>query len=183
MSKKDDIMLATKQIISEEGVMQATIGHILKKAGTGYGTLYNYFESKEDLYLAVYLDILEKVGRYIFSQTKTCTNAEEGLKLVIRHYTTYSLNHIVDFNTLEAMRHLPEMCAKARSMGSEENGLYDIISMNEEEGVIKKRLPFYNMNFITGIVAIFVRFYADNAIEVTEAILDDFVESCMNAVR
>lgn len=183
MSKKDDIIAATKAIISEEGIMQATIGNILKKAGTGYGTLYNYFDSKEDLYLAVYIEIISGIEHYIRSQDTTCGDLEQSFRQIVRHYTIYCLNNITSFNTLEVMRHLPEMCERAKTMGANENGLYEVIEIGEQAGLIKKRAPFYNMNFLIGIVAVFVRFYSSNLDAVTEEVLDDFIDSSVNALR
>ncbi len=182
MSKRNDILNATKSIIATEGVMNATIGHILKKAGTGYGTLYNYFDSKEKLYLELYIEIITGIETYIRSQINECMDVVESFKLILKHYVDYSLNHMEDFNALEALRFVPDVCGAAKKNGVGQVGLIELINQCEAQGVFRTRDPGYNAQLMIGMVSIFVRYYEDSQNKVTEAHKVDFVESCMKAL-
>ncbi len=48
---KEKILSSARKIFAEEGFESATIAKIADKAGVGLGTAYNYFESKEDLFI------------------------------------------------------------------------------------------------------------------------------------
>jgi AcrR family transcriptional regulator len=47
--KRNDIACACKDILLEFGIKNLTISHIAKTAGIGKGTVYEYFENKEDI--------------------------------------------------------------------------------------------------------------------------------------
>jgi AcrR family transcriptional regulator len=48
---KNRIILAAKTLFSENGYEETSIEQIAEKAGVGMGTAYNYFKSKEELYI------------------------------------------------------------------------------------------------------------------------------------
>ncbi|MDQ7046820.1 MAG: TetR/AcrR family transcriptional regulator [Sulfurovum sp.] len=47
--KRRDIACSCKEILLEYGIKNLTIAHIAKTAGVGKGTIYEYFENKEDI--------------------------------------------------------------------------------------------------------------------------------------
>jgi AcrR family transcriptional regulator len=55
---KGKILSAAREVFTEEGFESATIGKIAQRAGVGLGTAYNYFESKEDLFILAMADEL-----------------------------------------------------------------------------------------------------------------------------
>lgn len=67
MSKKQDIMAATLDLIHEEGLQSVTFSKIFKKANVGSGTVYNYFANKEELVNAVYKEARTHMGSTSFA--------------------------------------------------------------------------------------------------------------------
>jgi AcrR family transcriptional regulator len=55
IDKKADIFKAAREVFYTKGFKDTNISEIAKKAGIGVGTFYNYFESKEKLFLEVYI--------------------------------------------------------------------------------------------------------------------------------
>lgn len=53
--KKVDIFKAAREVFYTKGFKDTNISEIAKQAGIGVGTFYNYFESKEKLFLEVYM--------------------------------------------------------------------------------------------------------------------------------
>jgi AcrR family transcriptional regulator len=47
---RSDLLAAAERLLAEKGVDRATINDITTSAGVGFGTFYNYFASKEELY-------------------------------------------------------------------------------------------------------------------------------------
>ncbi|MCH5375629.1 MAG: TetR/AcrR family transcriptional regulator [Planctomycetes bacterium] len=56
---KTKILSAAREVFLSEGVEDATISEIAERAGVGVGTAYNYFGSKEDLFLLAMAQELE----------------------------------------------------------------------------------------------------------------------------
>jgi len=59
--KRQLIFAAARAVINERGFEAAKMEAISARAGVGKGTLYNFFASKEDLFLALVLDHFERV--------------------------------------------------------------------------------------------------------------------------
>ncbi len=53
MSKRDQIINAAVEVFAEQGLEKGKIADIAKKAGIGKGTVYEYFNSKNDLFAAI----------------------------------------------------------------------------------------------------------------------------------
>jgi AcrR family transcriptional regulator len=53
LHRRDEIMAAAKKVFARNGFHATTIGDIAKEAGFAYGSVYNYFDSKEDLFQAL----------------------------------------------------------------------------------------------------------------------------------
>lgn len=51
--RRDDIMAAAKKVFVRRGFHAATIADIAKEAGLAYGSIYWYFDSKDDLFQAL----------------------------------------------------------------------------------------------------------------------------------
>ena len=52
-ARRDQILDAAIDVISEKGFQKTTIRQIARAAGVADGTLYNYFKNKEDILLAI----------------------------------------------------------------------------------------------------------------------------------
>lgn len=51
--RRDEIMAAAKKVFSRKGFHATTIADIAKEAGLAYGSIYWYFDSKDDLFHAL----------------------------------------------------------------------------------------------------------------------------------
>jgi len=56
--KRTDIACSCKDILLEYGIKNLTISHIAKTAGVGKGTIYEYFENKEDIVFEIITSII-----------------------------------------------------------------------------------------------------------------------------
>lgn len=57
--KRRQILDAATQVFSDHGYGGASMGEIAKVSGVSKGTLYNHFDSKEDLFVAFAFELLE----------------------------------------------------------------------------------------------------------------------------
>ena len=60
--KRSAILKATLELVSERGFHGTPMSMIAGEAGVGAGTIYRYFESKEDLITQLYLEIKREKG-------------------------------------------------------------------------------------------------------------------------
>ncbi len=63
--KKVDIFNCGKELFSSKGFKDTNVSDITKRAGIAVGTFYNYYASKEKLFIEIYLKENEKLKRNI----------------------------------------------------------------------------------------------------------------------
>lgn len=81
--KKKEILSAAIKIFAEKGYEYTTLDEIAEAAEFGKGTLYNYFQNKEDLYLA----ILEDIFGIFVSNLKRISEISESFYEFINKFT------------------------------------------------------------------------------------------------
>lgn len=75
LAREEDIIAAAEKIFSQKGFVDASMDEIAKEAMFAKRTLYEYFESKEDLYFAVVLKVFRTLFTYL---TDRQSNAQTG---------------------------------------------------------------------------------------------------------
>jgi len=60
-AKRRRIIAAAIQVFARDGLSNGKIATIAEKAGIGKGTVYEYFKSKEDIFLAVFEDFFTRL--------------------------------------------------------------------------------------------------------------------------
>jgi AcrR family transcriptional regulator len=83
---REAIFAAAVRLFSERGFDRPTIDEIAAAAGTGKGTFYNYFSSKEDILVAYMIEIEGQVQRRIAKFAEATGPLEQILSDLLRYY-------------------------------------------------------------------------------------------------
>jgi len=81
--KKADIFNCGKKIFSSKGFKDTNVSDITKMVGIGVGTFYNYYSSKEKLFIEIYLKENEELKREIMESVDTGDDPVKVLKEVM----------------------------------------------------------------------------------------------------
>ena len=112
--KQREIVEAAREVFALRGFSAATLDEIADKAEFSKGTLYNYFESKEEIFETV---IADAVDDFVDVATRTCTDpgrslresyvdfARQLLRLMFANFSIYGLM-MREFHKMEANTHL-----------------------------------------------------------------------------
>jgi AcrR family transcriptional regulator len=79
MDIKSDIFKCGKEIFSTKGFKKTNIKEIAQLAGIGVGTFYNYYTSKEQLFLEIYIQENENLKKVLI---ETLDLDQEPVKLI-----------------------------------------------------------------------------------------------------
>src|SRR5690625_6864196 len=92
--KYKQIIEAALSVIAENGYHSSQVAKIAKEAGVADGTIYLYFENKEDILVSVFK---EKMGQFTYriqKQIERQVNASDKLHALIQtHFTELSENY------------------------------------------------------------------------------------------
>ncbi|AIQ18254.1 transcriptional regulator [Paenibacillus sp. FSL H7-0357] len=158
--KKTEIFNNGKAIFSAKGFKQTNVSDITKAAGIAVGTFYNYFSSKEKLFLEIFLEENVKLKKSIM---KSIDLNEEPLPL-IKKLIALNINGM-NSNPILKEWFNKDVFVKIEQQYREENGveqvdfLYDsfaeLFRCWQAEGKIRNDLDVeLIMAFFTGIIII-----------------------------
>jgi AcrR family transcriptional regulator len=76
---------AARRVISRKGIDATTILDITEEADVGFGTFYNYFESKEAILAAASAEAVERHGDALDRLTAPLDDVAEAIAICVRH--------------------------------------------------------------------------------------------------
>lgn len=90
VEKQERILTGASMLFAELGYYQTDVAQIAMKCGVAKGSLYNYFESKEDIYIHVCRDGLQKFRKVVYGGMEP----EWDVYRQIEHIFTVGAKHV-----------------------------------------------------------------------------------------
>ena len=118
MSKKEDILNTTLQLVIEKGIHNTPMSLISEVAGVGMGTIYNYFESKEELINALYLKLKEDEAAYMLNNFDSNLSVRQSFFFFWTNILSYFISHPKEFQFLEQFYLSPLIDIDVRQRGA-----------------------------------------------------------------
>jgi TetR/AcrR family fatty acid metabolism transcriptional regulator len=85
-SKRERILRAATDVFARNGYFNAKVSEIAKAAGVADGTIYLYFDGKEDLLVTIFREHTRGYLQSLEREMATINRAEERLRVAIRHH-------------------------------------------------------------------------------------------------
>jgi AcrR family transcriptional regulator len=80
LDKKAELLRCGKELFSTKGFKDTNVSHITKLAGLATGTFYNYYTSKDALFMEIYIDENTKLKRNIMNTVVKDADPMEVMK-------------------------------------------------------------------------------------------------------
>lgn len=125
------------QIISEDGFPAATTGHIAERAGVSIGSLYQYFATREAIFLALYEDVSVELAAQMKRQAVRILDLP--LERGVRSTTTqmFNLNVRHKLILIDLVHEMPELDLAAHPLA------YDNLIRGSIKAFIVNRTTFH----------------------------------------
>jgi len=91
--KREAIIKAAAEVFSQKGFHQARVEEIARKAGIGKGTVYEYFNSKEELLKEVLSYIVRQHVKIFAGEIDEKTSAVEQIKEILKQHFNFMGRH------------------------------------------------------------------------------------------
>lgn len=85
-ARRQLILARAKSVFAERGFPNATVEEIAERSELAVGTLYRYFQSKEEIYVSLLFDAMELFRQHIEAVRAGGTPADEQLQAVWRFF-------------------------------------------------------------------------------------------------
>ncbi len=107
LEKKQHIMNTAAMLFVNNGFQSTPTSKIAKESGVSVGTLFNAFQSKDDIINSTYVYIKSKIKNYVSDNFRVSDYAEDNMKQVWKLIITYNLENPVEFSYIEQYSHSP----------------------------------------------------------------------------
>ncbi len=146
--RREEIISAAEKVFFEKGLQIATMDEIAEKAELGKSTLYLYYKSKEDLYLAVLMrgsDILYEMFHEVVSTGEPTMKLISNVGDAYYQFFKQRRNYFRMFHFFENPQIHRQVSEEMMGLCSTNNGriwtlLVETIQRGMDEGVIQKNL-------------------------------------------
>lgn len=114
--KIDRILQAALTLFAERGFHGTAVPEVAKQAGVGAGTIYRYFEHKEDLVNAVFRHAKQKLRTYLIDGIDLNKHTREVFHQFWQRLCRFALENPVDFHFLELQDHVPYLDSASKNL-------------------------------------------------------------------
>ncbi|UDL06830.1 TetR/AcrR family transcriptional regulator [Marinobacter sp. CA1] len=80
INNRNAILTAARECFREKGFENTTIRDIVRRTPLAAGTFYNYFASKQDIFIALLEDFLEQLNRNLSEQRQAANSTEDFVR-------------------------------------------------------------------------------------------------------
>lgn len=143
VSKRERILRAAVDVFARNGYFNAKVAEIAKTAGVADGTIYLYFDGKEDLLTTIFR---EHTRNYLQSLERDLSNirrADEQLRVAVRHHleTLGRDRSLAVVSQVELRHSLKFMSLLSQSEVSDYLGIIrKIVEYGQNEGAFRRTL-------------------------------------------
>lgn len=85
-SKRERILRAAIDVFAEHGYFNAKVAQIAKAAGVADGTIYLYFDGKEDVLMTIFREHTRSYLHTLEQDMANINRAEDRLRVAVRHH-------------------------------------------------------------------------------------------------
>jgi TetR/AcrR family transcriptional regulator len=93
LEKRENILRTAAMLFADQGFARTDVAQIAQHAGVAKGSIYNYFESKEDLYLTVCRDGLDRSRQAVYGDIRPGWDLYRQIDHIFRRGVAFVLAH------------------------------------------------------------------------------------------
>ncbi|MGZ5477522.1 MAG: TetR/AcrR family transcriptional regulator, partial [Thermoanaerobaculia bacterium] len=142
-TKRERILRAAVDVFAQNGYFNAKVSDIAKSAGVADGTIYLYFDGKEDLLITIFREHTRNYLQSLERDLSTISRPEDRLRVAIRHHmetlgrdralaivSQVELRHSLKFMSLLSQQEVADYLGILRK----------IVEHGQSEGVFRRNL-------------------------------------------
>lgn len=170
VTKKEAIITAALELLVEKGVHNTPMSQIAKIAGTGMGTIYNYFPNKDVLINEIYINIKEQ-EEALFLNVET----DKPMKTQFERYLTVLVEFFIAnpsyFKFLKQMEASPMITRENKEKGGRSVEIVAQLLKNGQQNRIIKPIEIDEiLMFIGGAISAYLGWYFNTPKKKTSSI-------------
>jgi len=184
MTKRQQIIETTVQLVAEMGLYATTMALIIKESNVAAGTIYHYFKSKDELIQTVYYELREEMGKAFIQNMDNAMPYKEKFFLIWKNLFYYFKDHPQKFQFIEHYASSPLEKNEVTEINQRHyQPAIDFIRKGIEMGYLRTLPESFIIQLIFAHVSVAVRMILFDESDISVTTLQQFIQSCWDSVR
>ncbi len=182
--KRAALLQATLLLINQGGIQEASMSKVAKMASVSPGTIYLYFENKQDLVNQLYLDIKAEFSEEAFKDFKKEEPVKESFEKIWYRIASFQTQKSEEASFLTQCDNTPMIDEESRQEGLKHlQPLVDLWNRGQEEGIIKRISPYVLYAFTIYPMAFLMNTKNRSYCKLDEQILEKAFEAAWDSIK
>ena len=182
--KRNALVNATIKLVNNQGFHAAPMSKIAKLADVSPGTIYLYFENKQDLVDQVYIEVKAAFSNYAFQDYNEGMSVEEGFEIIWKNIADFKLNKIEEAMFLSQCDNSPIIDEPGRKEGLKHlQPLLDLWDRGVKEGILKPVSPYMLYAFSIYPIAFLMNMQQRELYELNPEHIEDAYKMAWNSIK
>jgi TetR/AcrR family transcriptional regulator, repressor of fatR-cypB operon len=182
--KIQQVFRATLQLVQAQGLAGITMEHIARKARIATGTLYIYFQNKEDLINALFMHCRKSAAGIYFKDYTPDAPFREGLRSIWLNILHHRLEHFEEAVFLEQCYHSPFIAESNKETSKQLfQPLFKLVEQGKKEKYIKNLDSYLLLTFMVGGINEMVKYARYNSRKIPLPALESAFDLCWEGMR
>jgi len=184
MSKREQILQTTLELITELGFHATPMSLIIKKSGVAAGTIYHYFEGKEQLIDTLYNELKSEMGKAIIQDISEHQNYKDKFTAILKNLFYFFIQNPKKFEFIENYSNSPLVYKEIKAINRRHyQEAIEFIESGIRIGILRKMPVVLILNLIFGNISTLVKMILHEEINNTNNILDLVIQSSWDSVK
>ncbi len=182
--KKQDILDTALSLIVSQGLHATPMAQIAKEANVAAGTIYHYFNSKEEMIHELYVNIHEELEEVMSLNDVDMDNYEPEFDALCLRFFKYLIQNPIKFYFLQQYENSPFGFSKDELNKNTEFPIPVKFFQLGKENKLLKPLPLSLIsNLVYSSIASMVRLQLSEKIELNKEMIQNVIDGCWDMIR
>lgn len=182
--KRDALVKATIHLVNNHGFHAAPMAKIAKTAGISPGTIYLYFENKQDLINQVYVQVKAAFTQFAFKDFEEQSTVEVGFKNIWKNIAKFKLHEVDEAMFLSQCDNTPMIDEASRQEGLMHlKPLLTLWERGQKEGIIKPVSPYLLYAYSIYPIAFLMNMQQQQRIQLTTEHINQAYQMAWDSIK
>jgi TetR/AcrR family transcriptional regulator, repressor of fatR-cypB operon len=185
-SKREQILLATRDLVFEQGLQDVAMSQIALRAQVGMGTIYNYFPSKEDLVFCLFSEIKAAMSRSVLADYDAAQPVVDRVVYLLGGMVRYGIEHPREFLLTNQLASVPFIQERAKGEGEVSalfTALKQVLLDATQQHLLKPMPPGVTLALISGALNGLVETHMTQHIHLDQSTIEQAMMACWDAIK
>ncbi|MGB3801955.1 MAG: TetR/AcrR family transcriptional regulator [Lewinella sp.] len=183
-AKRSALIAAVIDLVNNNGFHAAPMSLIAKQAGVAAGTIYRYFDGKQDLVNKVYLEVKEAFSTSAFRDYAATDSVEDDFRTIWYNIAAFKLRERDKAVFLSQCDNTPMIDEPSRQEGLRHlRPLLDLWERGQARGLIRDVSPYQLYAFSIYPIAFLLHMQQRDLYEITQPRIDEVYRMAWDSIK